>query len=87
MTNSFFYISYARSLRAFGRAIVLTEAPAFAGPAAEITCQILDAAFDYLNAPIIRLSMPDTIIPFAPPLEQRIIPSIEDVMRAVKNVL
>ena len=77
----------AASVQKTGRAIVLTEAPAFAGPAAEITCRILEGAFDYLNAPITRITMPDIAIPFAPPLEQQIIPSIEDVVSAVKNVL
>jgi pyruvate/2-oxoglutarate/acetoin dehydrogenase E1 component len=77
----------AASVQKTGRAVVITEAPAFAGPAAEITCQILDRAFDYLNAPITRVSMPETIIPFSPELEQQIIPSIEEVVRAVKNVL
>lgn len=77
----------AASVQKTGRAVVLTEAPAFAGPAAEITCQILDHAFEYLNAPITRVSMPEVAIPFSPALEQQIIPSIEEVMRAVKNVL
>jgi len=77
----------AASVRKTGRAIVITEAPAFAGPAAEITCQVLDTAFEYLNAPITRLSMPEIAIPFSPPLEGQIIPSIEDVVQAVKNVL
>jgi len=77
----------AASVQKTGRAIVITEAPAFAGPAAEITCQILDHAFEYLNAPITRISMPEIAIPFSPALEQLIIPSIEDVVQAVKNIL
>jgi len=77
----------AASVQKTGRAIVLTEAPAFAGPAAEIVCQILEGAFDYLNAPITRIAMPEMAIPFSPTLEQQIIPSIEDVVRAVKDVL
>ena len=77
----------AASVRKTGRAIVITEAPAFAGPAAEIACQLLDSAFEYLNAPIIRLTMPETAIPFSLALEQQAIPAVEDVIRAVKKVV
>jgi len=77
----------AASVRKTGCAIVVTEAPAFAGPAAEIVCQILDQAFDYLNAPITRVSMPEIAVPFSPVLEGQIIPSIKDVVEAVKKVL
>jgi len=77
----------AASVQKTGRALVLTEAMGHAGPATEIACLVLDHAFDYLNAPIMRLTMPDIAIPFAPVLEQQIIPGVEDVMRAVKNLL
>lgn len=77
----------AASVQKTGRAVVITEAVATAGPAAEIACQIMDSAFDYLNAPIARVSMPDVAIPFSPSLEQRVIPQIKDVIQAVKNLL
>lgn len=75
----------AASVRKTGRAIVLTEAIGTAGPAAEIACQLLEHAFDYLNAPIVRLTTPDVAIPFSPVLEQHVIPGVEDVVQAVKN--
>jgi pyruvate dehydrogenase E1 component beta subunit len=77
----------AASVQKTGRAIVLTEAMGHAGPATEIACQVLDAAFDYLDAPITRLTTPDVAIPFAPMLEQQIIPGVEDVIQAVKNLI
>lgn len=77
----------AASVQKTGRAIVLTEAMGHAGPATEIACLVLDTAFDYLDAPITRLTMPDVAIPFSPMLEQQIIPGVEDVIQAVKNLL
>ena len=77
----------AASVQKTGRALIVTEAMGTAGPAAEIACQVMDSAFDYLNAPISRLTMPDVAIPFSPTLEQRVIPQIEDVVQAVKNLL
>lgn len=77
----------AASVQKTGRAVVLTEAMGTAGPATEIACQIMDHAFDYLDAPILRITTPDVAIPFAPALEQRTIPQIEDVVQAVKNLL
>ena len=77
----------AASVQKTGRAIVLTEAMGTAGAATDIACRIMDVAFDYLNAPIVRLTMPDVAIPFSPELEQRVLPQIKDVMQAVKNLL
>ena len=77
----------AASVRKTGRAIVLTESMGHAGPATEIACLVMDTAFDYLEAPIIRLTPPDVAIPFSPELEQRVIPGVEDVVQAVKNLL
>ncbi len=77
----------AASVKKTGRVVIVTEAIGTAGPAAEIACQILDHAFDFLNAPIVRITMPEVAIPFSPALEQRVIPAIEDVVRAVKNVI
>jgi pyruvate/2-oxoglutarate/acetoin dehydrogenase E1 component len=77
----------AASVRKTGRALIVTEAMGTAGPACEIACSVMDHAFDYLNGPIIRLTPPEVAIPFAPLLEQQIIPQIEDVIQAVKNLL
>jgi pyruvate dehydrogenase E1 component beta subunit len=77
----------AASVRKTGRALVLTEAMGSAGAATEIACRVMDQAFEYLNAPIVRLTPPDTVIPFSPTLEQQTIPQIKDVVEAVKNIL
>jgi pyruvate dehydrogenase E1 component beta subunit len=77
----------AASVRKTGRALIVTEAIGTAGPAAELACQVLEGAFDYLEAPIARLTTPETAIPFAPPLEAATIPGVEDVARAVRALV
>ena len=76
----------AASVRKTGRAVVITEAMGTAGPATEIACQILDHAFDYLNAPIVRLTSREMAIPFSPTLEHQVLPSVQDVVQAVKKM-
>jgi pyruvate/2-oxoglutarate/acetoin dehydrogenase E1 component len=75
------------SVRKTGRAIVVTEAFATAGPAAEIAYRVMEQAFAYLEAPVTRITMPPMAIPFAPSLEQAALPQVEDVVRAVKNLV
>jgi pyruvate/2-oxoglutarate/acetoin dehydrogenase E1 component len=77
----------AASVQKTGRALVLTEAMATAGPAAELVCQVLDGAFDYLEAPIMRLATRETAIPFAPPLEAATVPGVEEVVRALRTLI
>lgn len=75
------------SVQKTGRAVIITEAMGTAGPAAEIAWQVMEHAFEYLNAPIARITMPDVAIPFSPVLEQQLIPSVDEVVRTVKNLL
>lgn len=77
----------AASVRKTGRALVLTEAMGHAGPATEIAALVMEQAFDYLEAPITRLTTPDVAIPFSSLLEQQAIPGVQDVIHAVKHLL
>ncbi len=77
----------AASVCKTGRVLVLTEAMGHAGPATDIACLVMDHAFDYLDAPIVRLTPPDVAIPFSPVLEQHVIPGVEAVVQAVKKLL
>jgi pyruvate/2-oxoglutarate/acetoin dehydrogenase E1 component len=77
----------ATSVRKTGRCVVVTEAVGFAGASAEIVAQIVEHAFEYLEAPVARVTMPETVIPFSPILEQGIIPDVQDVIAAVTKML
>jgi 2-oxoisovalerate dehydrogenase E1 component beta subunit len=66
-----------------GKALVLHEDTRTAGFGAEIAATIGEEAFESLDAPVVRLAAPDTPVPFSPPLEQRFIPQVDDVLAAV----
>jgi pyruvate dehydrogenase E1 component beta subunit len=72
------------SVRKTGYAIVIDEAPQSYGATAEIAARIHEKAFDFLDAPVLRIGAADLPIPFSPPLE---LPTIPDVDRLVAMAL
>jgi len=75
------------SVKKTGRIVIVTEDCKSAGVSAEIAATISEEALDFLDAPIRRVTAPDTPIPFSPPLEQFIIPSEQSIVQAVKEVV
>ncbi|MGY8822432.1 MAG: alpha-ketoacid dehydrogenase subunit beta [Candidatus Latescibacterota bacterium] len=71
------------SVRKTGYAIVIDEAPQSYGATAEIAARINEKAFDYLDAPVLRIGAADLPIPFSPPLELPTIPDIDSVVATV----
>jgi len=69
-----------------GRAVILHEATLTGGFGGEIAAVIADEGFDYLNAPIKRVTAPDSPIPFSPVLEDAWIPDEAKVIAAVKGL-
>ena len=55
--------------------------------ASEISASVVDAGFDELDAPIRRLNGAFTPTPYAPPLEQAVVPQVEDIIQAVRDLL
>jgi acetoin:2,6-dichlorophenolindophenol oxidoreductase subunit beta len=74
------------SVRKTGRLVIAHEAVEHGGVGAELAAQVQAAAFDYLDAPIVRVGAPFTPIPFSPPLEDAWVPGIDAVLAAVKEV-
>ena len=68
------------------RALVLHEDTRTGGFGAEIAATIAEEAFEELDAPVIRLTAPDTPVPFSPPLERAFIPQVEDVVGAIERL-
>ncbi|MGB5984877.1 MAG: transketolase C-terminal domain-containing protein, partial [Desulfobacterales bacterium] len=66
--------------------LVAHEAVKFGGAGAEIAAQVAEQAFDYLDAPVMRVGAPFTPVPFSPPLEQAWIPSAERIVEVVKQM-
>jgi pyruvate/2-oxoglutarate/acetoin dehydrogenase E1 component len=76
-----------RSAARTGRAVVVDEGPRTYGAGAEIAATIAEQAFDYLEAPVGRVAAPDVPVPFNPNLERAVIPSVEEVVAAIRKVL
>jgi 2-oxoisovalerate dehydrogenase E1 component beta subunit len=74
------------SVRRTGRAVVVHEAPLTLGMGAEIAARIMEEAFDYLEAPVVRVTGWDTPYPPAT-LEQHYVPSVERIARAVRRTI
>jgi pyruvate dehydrogenase E1 component beta subunit len=75
------------SVKKTGHTVIVHEAPERCGIGAEIAAQIQENAFDYLDAPILRVANPNMPIPFAQSLEAAAIPDAERIMAAVKRSL
>lgn len=79
--------SIVSSVKKTNRCVVTHEAVTRMGFGAEIAAVVQERAFDYLDAPIERVGSKFAPIPFAPVMEQYVIPHEEDVMAAVKRTL
>jgi 2-oxoisovalerate dehydrogenase E1 component beta subunit len=75
----------ASSVRKTGRAVVVHEAPMTAGFGAEVVARIVEDAFDYLEAPVVRVTGYDTPYPPAT-IESHYVPSVERILDAVDRV-
>ena len=75
------------SFKKTNRAVVVEEGwPSF-GIGAEVSARIYEQAFDYVDAPIRRVAQKEVPLPYNRTLEQLAIPTAEDVVAAVKEVL
>jgi pyruvate dehydrogenase E1 component beta subunit len=74
------------SVRKTGRAIVVTEETRRGSTGAEISSVISEEAFDWLDAPVVRLGMEDAPIPFPPQVQQAMMPSTEDICEAARKL-
>jgi acetoin:2,6-dichlorophenolindophenol oxidoreductase subunit beta len=75
------------SVRRTNRALVVHEAVTFGGIGAEIAAQIQEEAFDYLDAPVLRLGAPFSPVPFSPVLERAYIPDSSRIAAGVRRLL
>lgn len=69
------------------RLVVVDESNPFAGFASEVTHQVQEHAFDYLDAPVLRVTSPDVPAPYAPNLMKAYVPSVDEIVTASRRVL
>jgi pyruvate/2-oxoglutarate/acetoin dehydrogenase E1 component len=76
-----------RSARKTSKVVVLHEATKSCGVGAEVAALIGEHAFEDLDGPIVRVTAPDVPIPFSPPLERAVLPQVDDVREACRELL
>jgi 2-oxoisovalerate dehydrogenase E1 component beta subunit len=65
---------------------VLHEDTHTGGFGAEIAATIAGEAFETLDAPVRRITAPDSPVPFSPPLEKAFIPQVDDVVAGIRDL-
>ncbi|HEV7397370.1 MAG TPA: pyruvate dehydrogenase complex E1 component subunit beta [Pyrinomonadaceae bacterium] len=75
-----------KSVKKTNRIVIAEESHPFCGVAAEIMAEVNERAFDYLDAPVKRLSGADVPMPYAKNLENLAIPKVDDIIAAVREV-
>lgn len=75
------------SVRKCSKAIVLHEDTRTGGVGGEISAIITEKAFEALDGPVVRVTAPDTPVPFSPPLEEAFLPNAARVLEAARRLL
>lgn len=75
------------SFKKTNRAIIVEEGWKSYGVGSEISARIYEEAFDYVDAPIIRVAQKEVPLPYNRTLEQAALPQVQDVINAVREVL
>jgi pyruvate/2-oxoglutarate/acetoin dehydrogenase E1 component len=69
------------------KVVIVDEANQTCAAGAEVAALIGQKAFEQLDGPIVRIATPDVPIPFSPPLEQAVLPSVDRVREACRDLL
>ena len=75
------------SVRKTNKVLIVHEDTRTGGVAGEITARINETAFEWLDGPIMRVTAHDTPVPYAPTLEDCVLPQTEDIVRAARWLL
>jgi len=75
------------SVKKTNRLVILEESWPFGNISTEITYQVQNQIFDYLDSPIEKINTADTPAPFSPVLLEEWLPNFKDVIKAVKKVI
>src|SRR2546426_11259058 len=74
------------SVKKTSKVILLHEDVRTGGMAGELAAIIAEEAFEYLDGPIMRITAPDTPVPYSPPLEEFFFPKTSDIIRVAKQL-
>jgi 2-oxoisovalerate dehydrogenase E1 component beta subunit len=73
--------------RRSGRVLLLHEATLNGGFGGELAARIAERAFEWLDAPLMRLASPDSAVPFSPPLEEAFLPQVAQVVAKARTLV
>ena len=76
-----------QSVAKTGRVLIVGEDNLTGGWGAEVTARLGETAFDYLDAPILRVAAPDTPLPCAAALERAYVPDVPRILDAARRLL
>lgn len=76
-----------KSVRKTGRAITVDPAHQTCSAASEISALIVEHAFDALRGPVLRVTTPDTHLPFSPHIEKPLYPSVDRIVAAARQLM
>ncbi len=68
------------------KVMILHEASRTGGIGGEIAATICEEAFEWLDAPVVRVAAIDTPVPYSPPLEEYHLPQVRDVLAAARKL-
>jgi pyruvate/2-oxoglutarate/acetoin dehydrogenase E1 component len=75
------------SVRKTSKVLIVDEANEMCAAGAQVAAVIADKGFEDLDGPVRRIATPDVPIPFSPPLEQALLPSVDRVKEAARELL
>lgn len=78
--------SILRSIEKTSKALIVHEDTRTLGVGAEVAAILAEEAFDLLDGPIVRVTAPDTPVPFSPPLEQAFLPNADKIVAAARRL-
>ena len=76
-----------RSVRKTSKVVIVDEANQTCAAGAQVAALIAERAWEDLDGPVVRVATPDVPIPFSPPLEQAVLPQVDDVREACRELL
>lgn len=77
----------AESVKKTSRLITVEEQSVHGGWGSNVVAEIIEESFDYLDAPPLRMGLPECVTPYSPPLEDAAIPDSENIQNAVLRIL
>jgi pyruvate/2-oxoglutarate/acetoin dehydrogenase E1 component len=75
------------TVRKTNRLLIVHEDTRTGGIAGEITARVNETCFEWLDAPVLRVTAADIPLPFSPPLEDYVLPQTADIVRAVRRLV